>query len=75
MNKIMLNNMLNELSKYRHSDRESVYYDDVAQRLEEVYRTNQKEIDQGISYLSRCKPLTVLKKLNRMNREQVNKRH
>ena len=61
------NNLKNILSEINNSSQID-YYDIVAQRLNQVYESRDKDLRDSYNYLSRRLPHKILKKLNKLSK-------
>ncbi len=57
---------LNELSNYKHSDKEDLLLQHINSRLVKSFNTYEEELDSSIDYLRRRNELNVMKKMNRI---------
>lgn len=57
---------LDELSKYKHTDKEELFLQHVNNRLNKSFESYQAELQQGLDYLKRRNELNVMRKLNRL---------
>lgn len=57
---------LDELRKYKHTDKEELFLQHVNTRLNKSFESYQAELQQGLDYLKRRNELNVMRKLNRL---------
>lgn len=55
-----------EIQSRGHSDKETLLYAYVSERLSKSFDTYEEELDDGVQYLCRCRGINVMKKLNKL---------
>lgn len=61
----ILNSILEDLNKYKHTDRDALFISYINERLNKSFQTYYDELTKSINYLSRKNEIRVAKQLNR----------
>lgn len=61
----ILNSILEDLGKYKHTDRNALFISYINERLNKSFQTYYDELTKSINYLSRKNEIRVAKQLNR----------
>ena len=61
----ILNSILEDLSKYKHTDKNALFISYINERLNKSFQTYYDELTKSINYLSRKNEIRVVKQLNR----------
>lgn len=63
--KTTIEHMLNEINKYKNTDKEDILLEAINTRLDKSFQSYQSELAQGIEYLARRNELNVIRKMRK----------